>query len=189
VVNETLARRYATAIFSLAQAAGAVDRIGADLDMMSSTIDRDPLAREFFVAPVVQRDAKQRAMTASFGGRVHEVALHSVLLLVRKRREALLPAIVGHVAGDALLQPAYVFHQPAFVWSSLTARPLWEASNATTLGERLQMVFQAMDPSRFFESGPSTSFAIIAWVFIASLVLALLAFIRLARATSTLAPA
>jgi len=95
VVNETLARRYATAIFSLAQAAGAVDRIGADLDMMSSTIDRDPLAREFFVAPVVQRDAKQRAMTASFGGRVHEVALHSVLLLVRKRREALLPAIVG----------------------------------------------------------------------------------------------
>jgi len=95
VVNEKLARRYAAAIFSLAQAGNAVDRIGSDLDSVSSAIERDPLAREFFVAPVIQRDAKERVITASFGGRIHEVALHSVLLLVRKRREALLPTIVS----------------------------------------------------------------------------------------------
>lgn len=95
MVNETLARRYAAAIFSLAQAGNAVDRVGADLDSISSSIQRDELAREFFVAPVVQRDAKERVINASFGGRVDEVALHSVLLLVRKRREALLPTIVS----------------------------------------------------------------------------------------------
>lgn len=95
MVNETLARRYAAAIFSLAQAGNAVDRIGTDLEGVSSAIERDELAREFFVAPVVQRDVKERVITASFGGRIHEVALHSVLLLVRKRREALLPAIVS----------------------------------------------------------------------------------------------
>jgi F-type H+-transporting ATPase subunit delta len=95
VANETLARRYAAAIFSLAQAGNAVDRIGTDLDSVSSAIESDALAREFFVAPVIQRDAKERVITASFGGRIHEVALHSVLLLVRKRREALLPTIVS----------------------------------------------------------------------------------------------
>ena len=95
MVNETLARRYAAAIFSLAQAANAIDRIGGDLESISSAIEGDELAKEFFVAPVVPREAKERAIDASFGGRVHEVALHSVLLLVRKRREALLPTIVS----------------------------------------------------------------------------------------------
>lgn len=95
MANETLARRYATAIFSLAQAGDAVDRVGTDLESISSSIQRDELAREFFVAPVVQRDVKERVVNASFGGRVSDVALHSVLLLVRKRREALLPTIVS----------------------------------------------------------------------------------------------
>jgi len=111
----------------------------------------------------------------------------SILLgLAAYLTKSLLPAIVGHIAGDALLQPAYVFHEPAFVWSSLTARPLWEASNATTLVERLRILCHAMDPSRLFESGPITSFALIAWVFIASSVLALPAFMELARATRIL---
>ena len=111
----------------------------------------------------------------------------SILLgLAAYLTKSLLPAIVGHIAGDALLQPAYVFHKPVFVWSALTARPLWEASGATTLGERLQIVCHAMDPGRLFESGPTTSFAVIAWVFIASSVLALPAFIGLARATRIL---
>lgn len=95
MVNETLARRYAAAIFSLAQSGNAVDQVGADLESISSSIQRDELAREFFVAPVVQRDVKEQVINASFAGRVNEVALHSVLLLVRKRREALLPTIVS----------------------------------------------------------------------------------------------
>jgi F-type H+-transporting ATPase subunit delta len=95
VANETLARRYAAAIFSLAQAGNALDQVGSDLESVASSIERDPLAREFFVAPVIQRDVKERVINASFGGRISEVALHSVLLLVRKRREALLPTIVS----------------------------------------------------------------------------------------------
>lgn len=95
MVNERLARRYAAAIFSLAQAANAMDQIGSDLENVSGAIERDELAREFFVAPVVQRETKERVLNAAFGGRVNELALHSVLLLVRKRREALLPTIVS----------------------------------------------------------------------------------------------
>ncbi|MBV8331977.1 MAG: ATP synthase F1 subunit delta [Candidatus Eremiobacteraeota bacterium] len=95
MVNETLARRYATAIFSLASDAGAGDRIGEDLQSMAASIEGDAQAHQFFVAPVIARDDKERVLTAAFGGRVDEIALHAVLLLVRKRREALLGAIVA----------------------------------------------------------------------------------------------
>lgn len=95
MVNETLARRYAAAIFSLAEGGNAVDQVGSDLESVSSSIEADALAREFFVAPVVQREVKERVINESFAGRITEVALHSVLLLVRKRRESLLPTIVS----------------------------------------------------------------------------------------------
>ena len=94
MANETLARRYATAIFSLAKDNGVVDRVGEDLQSIASSIEGDAQTHQFFVAPVISRESKERVLTAAFGGRVHEIALHTLLLLVRKRREAILGTIV-----------------------------------------------------------------------------------------------
>ena len=94
---------------------------------------------------------------------------------------SLLPAIIGHALGDALLLPAYAFHKPGFIWSSLAARPLWESAGASTLGERLQIVLRALEPSRVLEAGPPRVFALVAWVFLASLALTSVALVRLAR--------
>jgi membrane protease YdiL (CAAX protease family) len=103
--------------------------------------------------------------------------------------KSLLPAIIGHAAGDALLLPAYVFRRPAFIWSALAARPVWEAKSPVTLGHALQLIWQAVAPSTLFEPGPTRTFAIIAWVFIVSAVLTFVAFVGLARATRILRPA
>jgi membrane protease YdiL (CAAX protease family) len=102
--------------------------------------------------------------------------------------KSLLPAIIGHAAGDALLLPAYVFRRPAFIWSALAARPVWEGRSPARLGTALSLIFQAMAPSTLFESGPRRTFAIIAWVFMVSAVLTFVAFVGLARATR-IAPA
>ncbi|HKE36408.1 MAG TPA: ATP synthase F1 subunit delta [Candidatus Baltobacteraceae bacterium] len=134
MVNETLARRYAAAIFSLAQADDAVDAIGADLESVSSAIERDELSREFFVAPVVQRETKERVLDAAFGGRVHEVALHAVLLLVRKRREALLPTIVSEYRKMQLQSRG---EEPLTV---TTAREL-DPNELHTMVERLERLY------------------------------------------------
>ncbi|HEY8313314.1 MAG TPA: ATP synthase F1 subunit delta [Candidatus Baltobacteraceae bacterium] len=93
MANETVARRYAVAIFQLAQECGDVDRVGHDLLAISSGIYDDPVTKEFFLSPVVDRKEKERILGAAFSGKAHEVALHSLLLLVRKRREALLREI------------------------------------------------------------------------------------------------
>jgi membrane protease YdiL (CAAX protease family) len=102
--------------------------------------------------------------------------------------KSLLPAIIGHAVGDALLLPAYVFQKPVFIWSALAATPLWRSSSVTTFGEKLQLVWRAMEPSTLFESGPTQTFAIIAWVFIMSGILTFVAFIGLARATRITPP-
>lgn len=102
--------------------------------------------------------------------------------------KSLLPAIIGHALGDALLLPAYAFHRPAFIWSSLAARPLWESAAAATSGERLQVVVRAMGLTRILEAGPTQVFAIVAWVFLVSAALTSVALLRLARVARTMWP-
>ena len=54
----------------------------------------DPDAGRFFVSPVVDRAEKAKVVAGVFEGRVSDIALHTLLLLVHKRREALLAPIV-----------------------------------------------------------------------------------------------
>jgi len=87
VLDETIARRYATAIFTLAQERDAVERVRRDLHAILEATTADDGVRRFFLSPVIDRKEKARVFTEAFADRVDEVALHSVLLLIRKRRE------------------------------------------------------------------------------------------------------
>lgn len=95
VAEQTISRRYATAIFSLAQDRNAVEAVGRDLGAILDAIASDAGVSRFFVAPVVDRKEKARVIAEAFSKSVHEVALHSVLLLIRKRRERFLRDIVN----------------------------------------------------------------------------------------------
>ena len=92
--NETLARRYATAVFSLASDASAVDRVGSELAAILGTIKSDPTILQYFTSPVVNRVEKEQILVESLRGKVGDVPLQTLLLLVRKRRESLLEELV-----------------------------------------------------------------------------------------------
>jgi F-type H+-transporting ATPase subunit delta len=94
MANETLARRYATAIFGLAEEARAVARVRDDLHVVKQVLDSDDEIRRFFRSPVIDRKDKAGVVERAFAG-LHEISLHSVLLLVRKRREAIFDEIVA----------------------------------------------------------------------------------------------
>ena len=100
--NETLARRYATAIFNLAKAANDVDAIGRDLATASQAIYGSDDVRRFYLSPVFGRKKKEDVLLGVFDGKLSDIALHALLLLVRKRREALLPPIVAEYEKLAL---------------------------------------------------------------------------------------
>jgi F-type H+-transporting ATPase subunit delta len=95
MVNQTLARRYAIAIATLAREQNAVERVSADLQTFADVISAPGLIRDFFESPVVDRPFKERTLSEVFDGKVHPIALHALLLLIRKRREVLLKAIVA----------------------------------------------------------------------------------------------
>ena len=118
--NEALARRYATAIFQLATEAGAVEDIGRDLHTFIATLAADKDVDRFFRSPAVDRTEKAAVIAAAFD-RLHDIALHAVLLLIRKRREAIAPEIVAQY--DVLERQA----RGAQPLNVTTARPLSKA--------------------------------------------------------------
>jgi F-type H+-transporting ATPase subunit delta len=93
--SQTLARRYATAVFELASEAQAVDAVGAELDKAAGIIFGDDEIRRFYLSPVFGRAEKEALLARAFEGKLSDIALHTLLLLVRKRREPLLQPLAS----------------------------------------------------------------------------------------------
>jgi membrane protease YdiL (CAAX protease family) len=106
------------------------------------------------------------------------IALGLLVYLTR----SLIPAMIAHGAADILLQPAYFFRHPEFVWKALSARPVWEGV-ASTFPERLLTIGSALSPKHLFAGDPFRIFATVAWVLVISTPLTVCAFVNLVRAT------
>jgi membrane protease YdiL (CAAX protease family) len=91
---------------------------------------------------------------------------------------SLVPAMIAHGVADALLLPAYFFHQPQFAWKALSAQPVWEGATSS-FPERLLVVCRAMSPMHAFSDGPFQIFAITAWALIITSLLTVFAFVNL----------
>ena len=115
--NQTLARRYATAVFQLAEEAGKSTEIQRDLHGFVAALDAEPEIRKFFVSPVVDRVEKSELVAKAFA-KLDPIALHTMLLIIRKRREGLVDEIVAQY--DLLAQAA----RGARPLEVVSARPL-----------------------------------------------------------------
>lgn len=93
MLKETIARRYTAALFALAKENGATGSTAKELDAFVDALEKDQSAREFFASPVVDRTAKIDVLRSSLASRVSELTLNFIVLLVRKRREALVATI------------------------------------------------------------------------------------------------
>jgi F-type H+-transporting ATPase subunit delta len=147
VANEKLARRYASAIFSLAADGNATDRVGDDLARIRDVLQNDDAIHTFFVSPIVDREQKERALTEAFSKRVDDLALHALLLMVRKRRESLFEETIDEYRK---LQLAARGEETIVVTS---AKPLSAEELAATVA-RLETIYgkkfevkQVVDPS------------------------------------------
>ncbi|HKU68904.1 MAG TPA: ATP synthase F1 subunit delta [Candidatus Baltobacteraceae bacterium] len=134
MANETVARRYALAVFALADEQRAIDTVGKDLHVLRDAIYEDQTTKGFFLSPVIDRKEKERVLSAAFGGKADEIAMHTVLLLVRKRREALLREIVEQY--DALQMQARG-EEPLTV----TSAKEMSASELRSLVDRLEKLY------------------------------------------------
>ena len=95
--SEIIARNYADTLLELARRQGgdAVEAYLGSLDALDALLGSEPRVREFLETPRIGADAKKDALRAALGGRVPELFLRFVLVVVDKRRQGLFPDIAA----------------------------------------------------------------------------------------------
>ncbi|MGH7661927.1 MAG: ATP synthase F1 subunit delta [Vulcanimicrobiaceae bacterium] len=147
MADETLARRYAQAVFELAAQSGKTVQVGRDLRTIWDAMRADESTVRFFFAPIIDRSEKQKVLLDAFSRNIEEIALHTLLLLVRKHRERLLPELVRQYG---MLERAARGEEPLVI-ASAHKLPREELQS---LVERLQKIYgkrfeiqERIDPS------------------------------------------
>lgn len=95
MASNIIARNYAETLLALAQRQGgsAVEEYLAAIEDVAETIRREPRVRRFLETPRVTADAKKDALRAAFAGRAPVPFLRFLLVMVDKRRQAIIPQV------------------------------------------------------------------------------------------------
>lgn len=94
-MNETVARRYAQALFDSGRDHGNLDRLEADLAAVLAAMEQEPAMRKALFHPLISVEHKQRMIQDLFYDRLAPVTLRLLKLLVVKKRERQLEAILA----------------------------------------------------------------------------------------------
>jgi F-type H+-transporting ATPase subunit delta len=92
VREHTIARNYAAALFELGQEHGEAEAYADAFNALDEVLASDRI-RNFLETPKVETSDKQAALRKALEGRVPDRFLRFVLVVVAKRRQAVLPAI------------------------------------------------------------------------------------------------
>ncbi len=82
-----LARRYAAALFQAARESNAVDSVESDLGFITYSVDDIPQLHEMLVHPLIPGERKKALISQIFKGKVQDITLDFLFLLVDKQRE------------------------------------------------------------------------------------------------------
>jgi F-type H+-transporting ATPase subunit delta len=118
--TEIIARNYADTLLELAQRNGGqktVEEFGAAMELLAATVD-DARVREFLSTPRIAAEQRKDALRAALAGKVPELFLRFVMVVVDKRRQALLGDIareyrdrLDELTGRVRVQVA-ISHEP-----------------------------------------------------------------------------
>ena len=92
---DPVARRYAQALTEEAQGAGQLDAVDADVALLAETLDGSRELRAALTSPVVSHAKKEAVLDRLFGGRLSDLSLRFLRLLVAKQRDGLIPEILA----------------------------------------------------------------------------------------------
>jgi len=94
-----VARRYAQALHDAAQAAGQLEVVDGDVELIRSSLVVSRELVRFFESPIVSRERKARVVDTLFSSRVSDTMMRFLELLVEKRREDIFPQVVAAYRG------------------------------------------------------------------------------------------
>lgn len=92
--QEILARRYAKALFQLAQARKMLDKVRGELHSFAAALEENQEFGDFFRSPENSRAAKRAAVEKVFHARYSNIFFNFLLLVVQKGRHNAINEIV-----------------------------------------------------------------------------------------------
>lgn len=99
VASSLIAKRYADAIFALAQDMNALEAVERDLKIIAQTASEFTEVQQFFSSPLLAREAKAKALEALAGKlRMHALTSQFLQRLALNQRLSLLPLIASTFA-------------------------------------------------------------------------------------------
>jgi F-type H+-transporting ATPase subunit delta len=146
--SQIIARSYAATLLDLAARNGGEETVSAYAGAMQllAEVVAEPRVREFLATPRVTAETRKAALSAALGSRVPELFLRFVMVVVDKRRQALLgdiaqeyAALVDERQGRMRVEVA-ISHQPDAELQREITRALGER-----LGQEVIPTF-AVDP-------------------------------------------
>ncbi|MFD0673723.1 F0F1 ATP synthase subunit delta [Cohnella sp. GCM10027633] len=100
-----VAKRYAKALFQLANENGLVSEVESKLSLVVSTVENDATIRAFLSAPNIALSAKVAALKSAFDDKASSFVLNTVSLLIERGREGEIASVLEaylQVAGNVL---------------------------------------------------------------------------------------
>lgn len=109
-------KRYARALFEAARERQEIAEVGQGLELVAAVLKNDEDFRRVWEYPGISSEAKKQLAAEAFGGRIPDLALNAILLMIDKRREAVLPDLAEgyrEIADEALGQAKAVVYSPS----------------------------------------------------------------------------
>jgi F-type H+-transporting ATPase subunit delta len=131
--QETIARNYAEALLTLGTKAENREGFGAMIRDVANAMQQDETLWRFLESPRVSAEKKNTILSKAFGDRVPRVFLRFLQVLVRHRRQMLIPEIATEYA--VLLDDAL-----GRVHADVTVASAAGTAEADTVAERLSRV-------------------------------------------------
>jgi len=95
MINQTVARRYAQALFDIAREKGAVDKFAADLAAVTGSLETSPELRRVIYNRLATAAVKQELIKKVYPAGMEPMVANFVSLVLDKAREEHLPAIMA----------------------------------------------------------------------------------------------
>jgi len=131
-----LARRYAKALFELAEERNSIESIARELETFQKLLAENTELRNFFLSPEAGKEQKVKFVQDNFKGQFSTLFINFLHLLIEKGRQNIIDEIVGEFG------KRYDRYQNKVRASAITAIPMPEAE-MQALSELLSKRFQA----------------------------------------------
>ena len=89
-----IARRYASAIYEEAERQSKTAAVDRDMQLIETSLQGSRELVNFFKSPIIAREKKEEIVSELFAGRIDELTLRFLVLLIEKQREDVFPEIV-----------------------------------------------------------------------------------------------